>query len=158
MRIVLATLLLIQIASCRGAEHAPIVERIEMNLSGWSAVEVEIDSRGEGRYRLSNPVPSGRSGTFSLSPQQFAALVERLRPFQRQSVPLTEESIAGILEFRCPEGLPQVIDAGGFWIRWTGPEYDHHYVADFGCDHERNRARNDRLRGIMESLPVPLDR
>lgn len=158
VRIVLATLLLIVIVSCRGPERAPNIDRIEIKLSGWSAVEVEINRRGEGRYQLSDPAPAGRSGTFSLSPQKFAALVERLRPFQRQSVRLTEESIAQVLESRCPEGLPEVTDAGGFWIRWTGPEYDHHYAADFGCDHERNRARNDRLRGIMESLPVPLDR
>jgi hypothetical protein len=158
MRIVVATLLLILVDSCRGPERAPNIERIEMKLSGWSAVEVEINSRGEGRYQLSHPAPSARSGAFSLSPQQFAALVERLRPFQLQSVRLTEESVAEILEFRCPPGRPNVTDAGGFWIRWTSREYDHHYAADFGCDRERHRARNDRLRAVMESLPVPSHR
>jgi len=158
MRIVVAILILILIASCRGPERAPNVQHIEMKLSGDSAVVVEVNSRGEGRYQVSEPFPTGRSGTFLLSPQQFAALVERLRPFERTSVPLTDQSIREILEFKCAEGLPHVTDAGGFWIRWTGQEYDRHYAADFGCDHERNRDRNDHLRGIIGGLPVPLNR
>lgn len=127
-----------------------------MRLSGDAAVDVEISSGGKGRYRLSEPFPQGRSGVFSLSSQQFAALVERLRPFQGQSVPLTEESVKELLEYSCPQGVPKVTDLGGFWLHWIGPKYDHHYAADFGCDHERNRARNEELRAILESLPVPL--
>jgi hypothetical protein len=72
-------------------------------------------------------------------------------------VPLNGESVNRVLEERCPKGVPNVTDAGGFWVRWTGPGYQRHYTADFGCDHERNRARNEELRDIMRSLPVPVE-
>ncbi|WP_444858413.1 hypothetical protein [Sphingosinicella sp.] len=125
-----------------------------MKQSGWSSIEVEINSQGQGRYRVSD-FPGERQGAFSISPQQFTALVERLEPFQRQSEAMSEESITRMLEFRCPEGTPEVTDAGGFWVHWMAAGYDRHYSADFGCDRERNRTRNDELRNILRALPLP---
>lgn len=153
MRSALALLLLMLAASC-GPERSLRIERIEMKQSGWSSIEVEINNQGQGRYRVSD-FPRERRGSFTISPQQFTALVQRLEPFQRQSEAMNEESITRMLEFRCPEGMPGVTDAGGFWVRWMAAGYDRHYAADFGCDHERNRARNDELRRILETLPIP---
>jgi hypothetical protein len=155
MRFQVASLIFLLTLSCKAAEPLPKVDRIEMRQSGWSAIDVEIDSRGVGRYELSD-FPKKQAGSFSLTPQQHAALMKRLEPFQRKAEPLTDESINRVLEARCPKGVPSVTDAGGFWVHWVGLNYDHHYSADFGCDYERNRARNDELRDILRSLPVRL--
>jgi hypothetical protein len=155
VRFQVASLILLLTLGCKAADPLPKVDRIEMRQSGWSAVDVEIDSRGLGRYELTD-FPKKEAGSFSLSPQQRAALLKRLEPFQRQAEPLTDETIKRVLEARCPKGVPSVTDAGGFWVHWTGPDYDRHYSADFGCDYKRNRARNDALRGILRSLPIRL--
>ena len=68
---------------------------------------------------------------------------------------MSDDSVARMIEFRCPEGVPEITDAGGFWVHWVGPGYDRHYSADFGCDHERNRTRNDELRSVLQALPLP---
>jgi hypothetical protein len=133
----------------------PKVERIEMKRSGWSSLEIEVRTSGEGSFRLSEPFPKGHAGTFKISPKQFSTLVERLQPFQRESTPLTASSLRQLLGRACPEGVTQVTDAGGFWVHWIGPQLNDHYWADFGCDRERRRARNRELVAIMESLPVP---
>lgn len=154
VRIQLASLVVLLTIGCKAGEPPPQIDRVEIRESGWSAVDIEIDSRGMGRYVFSDP-PKQQTGSFSLTPQQRAALLKRLEPYQRQAEPLSEESLKRIIEARCPAGVPDVTDAGGFWVRWVGRNYDHHYSADFGCDHERNRARNDELRDILRSLPIP---
>ena len=155
MRLQFVSLLCLLTLSCKATEPLPKVDRIELRESGWSAVEVAIDDRGVGRYELSD-FPEKRAGSFTLTAQQHAALLKRLERFQRQAEPITDGSIKRVLEARCPRGMPSVTDAGGFWIRWTGAAYDRHYTADFGCDYVRNRARNDELKSILRSLPIPL--
>jgi hypothetical protein len=158
MRSAITWLLFLLSAGCSAPEPAPQVRRVYMKWSGWESVEVEVNRQGEGRYRLSHGTPGhprGRAGSFSISQQQFKGLLDRLRPFQRQAVPLTSQSVREILEGSCPAGVPNVTDAGGFWAHWTGPHLNSHYSADFGCDHERQRARNEQLNAILQSLPVP---
>lgn len=157
MRIASAPLLLAFIIGCTGPERAPPVERLELRLSGWSAMDVEVNRQGEGRYRLSEPVPDGRTGAFRISARQFAVLVERLAVYRRQAVPMSDGSARAFNEQRCPEGAHFVTDQGAVWIRWRGPDADEHYMADLGCDPERNAARNQDLIGIIRTLPVPLD-
>jgi hypothetical protein len=156
MRTALASFLLALAFGCSTSEHMPKVERIEMRLSGWSAVDVEVNSQGQGRYHLSKRTPNGASGSFSIPPRQFASLVERLRPFQQQAVPFTDESARGFIDMACPKGMPFTTDQGAVWVHWIGPNSDQHYLADLGCDAERNGARNEKLLGIMRSLPIPL--
>jgi len=155
MRFQITSLIFLLTLSCKSAEPLPKVDRIELRQSGESAIDIEIDTRGVGRYELSN-FPKKQAGSFSLTAQQHAALLKQLEPFQKEAEPLTDESIERVLEARCPEGVPSVTDAGGFWVHWVGPDYDSHYSADFGCDYERLRARNDELRGILRSLPIRL--
>lgn len=154
MRLAIAILLIAFTTGCAERQAPTRVERIEMRESGWTSVDVQINRRGEGQYQMSL-YPSEKKGSFSVSPRQFAALVTRLRPFQEQAVPMNDQSIRKIFEFRCPKELPDVTDAVGFWIRWVGTNYDRHYSVDFGCDYERNRVRNNQLRSILEDLPIP---
>ncbi|MFL6858071.1 MAG: hypothetical protein ACJ8EB_09215 [Allosphingosinicella sp.] len=153
-----ATFLTFVALGCSAPQPSPEVDRIELRLSGWSAVEVEVNKRGEGKYHLSEPPPHGKDGSFSLQPRQFALLVARLRPFQRQAVPLTARSAQELIDRTCPQGVPFVTDAGAVWVHWTGPGLDRHYLADLGCDAKRNAARNKELLDALKSLPVPLGR
>lgn len=72
-------------------------------------------------------------------------------------MPLTDASARAFIERKCPKGTPVIIDAGAIWVRWTGPGFDDHYMADLGCDPRRNAARNEELVSIFKSVPVPLD-
>jgi hypothetical protein len=143
-------------SGCIEPKAAPQVDRVELRISGWSAVDILVNRRGQGRYHLSDPLPTGMDGSFSVRPEQFAGLLERLKPFQKHALPLTDKSAQDFVDGRCPEGMPFVTDAGAIWVRWTGPNLDEHVLADLGCDAERNAFRNKELLETVKSLPVPL--
>ena len=155
MKGTLFALALLLASGCGRPSAVAQVERVELRLSGYFATDISVNSRGEGRFHLSYPYPKGRSGSFSISPQQFSQLVDSLTPFQRQAVPFSDKSAQEFAESSCPEGLPFTTDAGALWVHWIGPKLDGHYLADFGCDAERHAARNRQLLSIVESLPVP---
>ena len=156
MRTALASLHIALAVACSGCERASKIDPVEMRLSGWTAVDIAVNGRGEGEYHLSD-YPHKRSGSFSITPQQFARLVERFEPFRRNAVPFNDQSAQEFIELKCPKGVQYVTDSGAMWIRWTGPGSDQHYIADLGCDADRNAARNKELLSIAKSLPVPLD-
>jgi hypothetical protein len=156
MRTAFFPLLLALAVGSSGCERAIKVDRVEMRLSGWSGVDIAVDSRGNGEYRLSD-YPHKKSGSFSIKPEQFAQLVQRIEPFRRQAVPFSDESAREFIEQKCPRGVPFTTDAGAVWLHWVGPNSDQHYLADLGCDANRNAARNKELLSIVKSLPVPLD-
>ena len=127
-----------------------------MRRSGWTALDISVNKRGDGQYRLSWPLPNGTSGSFSIKPEQVASIVQRLEPYRKEAVPVTEKSMAEFVEGKpCPPDKPFTTDAGGVWVHWIGPGYNEHYLADLGCDAERNAARNKALLTILESFPVP---
>lgn len=140
-----------------GCSKSPsTINRLEMRLSGRSALDVSISRDGKGRYHYDRPLPQGVGGTFAIQPQQFSTLIKSLEPFRAQAVPVTEKSLQ---EFTfgppCPAGVPYITDAGAVWIHWEGAGYNEHYLADLSCDPERNAARNKVLLGIMSGLPIP---
>ncbi|HYW15057.1 MAG TPA: hypothetical protein VE891_02745 [Allosphingosinicella sp.] len=155
MRAAVAALLLCLTAGC-GDPRPPPVDRIEIRVSGWSAVDIAVDRGGKGSFRLSEPSPSGRAGSFSVTPLRFQRLRERLERYRNQAVPMTDESARKFIEKECPQDVPFVTDAGGVYIRWIGPDLDQHFMADLGCDRERQESRNKELLDIVKSLPVPL--
>jgi hypothetical protein len=157
MRTIVDIYLSILTVGCADPRPAAEIDRVELRVSGWSAVDLEVNSRGEGKYHLSEPFPDGKGGSFSIKPQQFTALVERLQPFRRQAVPFTDDSAQEFINRECPRGVPFVTDAGAVWVHWVGRNFDEHFLADLGCDPERNTARNRELLSVVESLPVPLD-
>jgi len=158
MRTAFAPLLLLFVAGLGSSQSAPDVDRIEMRLSGWTGTDIELNRQGERRFSISETNPRERSGTFSVTPEQFDRLLDRLEPFRRQAVPFSEESIRQFMNAECPEGVPFVTDHGAIWIRWIGRGSDRHYLADLGCDFERNASRNAELQSVIYSLPIPLER
>jgi hypothetical protein len=156
MRASFVSFLFVLTIGCSGSEPSPKVDRIEIRKSGWSAVDVSVGSQGQGQYLISE-YPTKRSGSFSISPQQFARLVERLQPFRREAVPFNEETMRRFVVAGCPKGVPFVTDQGAVWVHWIGPSSNKHYLADLGCDAERNAVRNKELIAIVKSFPVPLN-
>ena len=156
MRTALFPLLLAFAVGSSGCERAPKVDRVEMRLSGWSGVDIAVDSQGKGEYRLSD-YPHQKGGSFSITPEQFNRLVQRIEPFRRQAVPFTDKSAREFIDQKCPKGVPFTTDAGAVWLHWVGPSSDQHYLADLGCDADRNAVRNKELLSIVKSLPVPLN-
>jgi len=157
MRTGAAILLAALSGACTPSQGTKPVDRIELRLSGWTAVDVEVGRGGEGHYHLSEPLPQGRSGAFRIAPRQFETLVERLRPYRAQAVPMDAKSAAEMVNRRC-EAHNFVTDQGGVWVHWIGPDTNAHYLADLGCDPGRYAARNADLLSILHSLPVPFDR
>jgi hypothetical protein len=157
MRIVSVPLLLMFLIACTDSGRAQPVEHIELRLSGQSGLDVEVNSQGEGRYRFSERVSNGRSGKFRITAEQFTGLVERLAVYRHQAVPVSDSSANEFIERRCPDEARFVTDQGAIWVRWRGPNTDEHYVADLGCDPERNADRNEDLISIISTLPVPRD-
>lgn len=155
MRAAVTAFFLCLTAGC-GAPHPPPVDRIEIRVSGWSPVDIAVDRAGKGSFWLNEPSPSGEAGSFSITPRQFQRLRERLERYRKQAVPMTAESAREFIDKPCPGEVPFVTDAGAVYIRWTGKGLDRHFLADLGCDHERQDTRNKELLGIVKSLPVPL--
>jgi hypothetical protein len=156
MRIAMFPLLLAVAVGSSGCERASRVDRVEIRLSGWTGVDIAVDSKGKGEYRMSD-YPHQKSGSFSITQEQFAQFVRRIEPFRRQAVPFTDESARAYIDQKCPKGVPFTTDAGAVWLHWMGPRSDQHYLADLGCDADRNAARNKELLSIVKGLPVPLD-
>ena len=155
MRAVFISLLVALAIGCSGSAVSPQVDRLEIRKSGWSAADIAVNSQGQGQYLISD-YPTKRAGSFQVSQQQFARLVERLRPFQREAMPFNDETMRQVVDAGCPKGVPFVTDAGAVWVHWVGPSLNEHFLADLGCDYERNAARNKELIAVVKSFPVPL--
>ena len=154
MRLLLVPLVFVLATSCHEAAH---IDQIYIRKSGWSAVDITLKSAGTGHFEISGYARK-KTGSFSFTPQPFRALRDRLEPFRTQSVPFSDASVREfIIGGVCPKGVPYVTDQGAVYIRWTGPSVDEHYLADLGCDHVRNAARNKELLAIVKSFPVPLN-
>lgn len=155
MRATYLSLLFVLATGCGGSGASPKVDRLEIRKSGWSAVDVSVNSKGQGQYLISD-YPRKRSGSFSITPQQFAGLVERLQPFRREAVPFNEKTMRQFIETGCSRGVPYITDQGAVWVHWVGSPNEH-YLADLGCDSERYAARNKELIAIVKSFPLPLN-
>lgn len=155
MRALFASFVLLIASSCAPDNRSAEIERLELRLSGWSSLDVVIDADGHGTYKDSEPHPDGKKGSFKLTQAELLELLGKLQPYRKQAVPFSEESAMRFIEQVCPKGVPQVTDAGAFYVRWQSADEDVYYLAEFGCDHERLAQRNVELREIVEGLPIP---
>lgn len=143
-------------ASCQDP-RAEQIDRIEGKFGGWNAIEFTINRTGDGTF-VSYPLnPPPKTTPFKVLPAAFEAFERRLSKYRDEAVPVTEKSIRANMDFVCPPGVPNVTDQGFAHIIWVGRNVKKHFLADFGCDHIRYKARNDDLREIVASLPLPKD-
>jgi hypothetical protein len=151
MRMIPALLLLA--AGCGNVDR-DFSQQVNTLHIGAVGLDVSISNDGRGRFSNGRFAQPPTSGTFAISPQQYSNLLKQLSEFREESAP-ADESSRSYLNTSCPRGLPYLTDAGMISIRWKGVGFDQIYIADFGCDYERNAARNTKLRTILKGLPVP---
>ena len=137
-----------------GASDAPNVEQIELRYSGPVATDVLINASGHGQFHTTAPEPTGASGTFKLSQQDFRSFLTQLDPYRARAVAFSEASARKFSRARCPPEVPFQLHAGAMYVRWTGPSTDVHTLIDFGCNAERNARRNQTLREVFYRLPL----
>jgi hypothetical protein len=126
-----------------------------MRRSGWVAEDVTVTSSGSGTYHVNAPPHSVVSGTFKMTEKQFSALLSDLEPYRGQAEPYSEESAMRFMKGICPAEASRTYDSGAMYIRWRGPNYDVHFLMDFGCDANRNADHYSRMHSIFERLPLP---
>jgi hypothetical protein len=144
-------LFLLVLLNCRGADQPLPVSSLELRAPD---LYISLNAAGDGWYQTENSRPTPVQKTIRTGPAGFERLLSQVAPFRSQSGP-TDETARRFLSTNCPDGVPYVTDNGALSIRWMGKAVDQIYIADLGCDYERNAARNERLFTILESLPVP---
>lgn len=139
----------------KGVPEGP-VQRIEIRQSGWESIDIVVTRSGSGSFELSGLAPEPITGTFRVTPQEFINLEARISEFRKSAVPRTDATIEKMVNRRCPQGVPYVTDNGAIYVRWIGNGFDQHYLAELGCDSQRNADRNAKLIAVVRSLPVPI--
>jgi len=154
MRLLVALIAMLFVVACGKADR-PEIEKIEIRQSGWQSQDVTIASTGLGNYHISEPYPEGQSGTFKMTHEQFVSFLSSLEPYRADAEPYTDESALRFIKYSCPPKVPRTTDAGAIYIRWRGPEYDMHFLMNFGCNSKHHAKRNSQLRRTFEQLPLP---
>lgn len=85
-----------------------------------------------------------------MTQKQFAAFLASLEPYRAKAKRYTRD-----VKSTCPSEVRRTLDAGAMYIRWIGPQYNVHFLMDFGCDTERNPAMNRQMHRTFEQLPLP---
>jgi hypothetical protein len=134
----------------RSASSLP-VESVELGATG---LDVRITSQGKGSYLYGMSNPSQKRTTFDIGSTGFKRLISSVAPFRIHAGPI-KQTVERFYNNACSEGVPFVTDQGLISVRWTGKGFDQIYIADLGCDYDRNAARNKKLFAILNSLPVP---
>jgi hypothetical protein len=139
---------ILALGACGSAPSNGELEQIEIaHASVWGGVRVVLTGDGSGRlYR------GDTADEFDLAPDQFADFVERLKPFEEQSVAATEINVSKMLDRRCPKGVPMVNDAGIVTVTWVGGGLERVYFADLECHVGRHAAWNRQLLSILNNL------
>ena len=61
-------------------------------------MDIAINGRGDGEYRIIRDKPPEKVGKFSITPDQFTRLLERMEPFRRLAIPYSVESALEMIE------------------------------------------------------------
>jgi hypothetical protein len=145
------------LTNCAPRKEEPVVDTIEIQISGWVGYNVIVHANGTGEFEGSPSLAVKSKKAFALKQGQFEKLASTLRPYLRYAQPVTDKSIRDIVEGawpKCPSVYPRTMDAGALYLHWRGPRMNVHYLVDFGCDEQRNRGRNERLFDAVHQLPI----
>ncbi len=151
-----AILLLLALAAC--AKPPATIDTLEIRLSGKRGVLITLNREQGGQIALDASSKGTPPSRFTLPPERFDAIVRQLEPFREDATPATDESVAALNENgNCPFFAPYSTDQGSIWVKWSGQNVSEHYLAELGCDPDRNRARNAELQAIIGQLPISLE-
>ena len=149
-----ALLLLLALAAC--AKPPATIDALEIRLSGKRGVLITLNREQGGQIALDASTKGTPPSRFALPRERFDAIVRQLESFREDATPATDESVAALNNARnCPFLAPYPTDQGAIWVKWSGQNVSEHYLVELGCDADRNRARNTRLRAIIDQLPIP---
>ena len=155
MRVAFACIPILLLASC--SSHSVKIDTIEIHRSGSVSYNVIVHENGAGEFEGSHTLPEKGKRAFTLKPGQFQQLATALRPYMRDARPVSDASLREVMEGqwpRCPKQTGYAMDVGALYLRWQGPTTNVHYLVDFGCDHDANSARNQRLLDAVHQLPI----
>jgi len=153
MRTSFVSLLFAFLVGCGGTHPSPKVDRVEIRLSGPTGLYVTVNSQGEGHYDYAPPMPE--SGSFTLTQQQFANFLQRLRLLRAQATQVPANGNWRSIYKECPKGSQVFGSPEAIWIHWVGERLDQVYFANLQCDPYRDFARQNEIFGMLRSLPIP---
>lgn len=149
MRIALLGLLVVLTLGCERAP--PRVDRLDIQLTGSTELDVMVNRSGQGRYVYHGELPE--SGAFEISPRQFDALLKRVQPFRPKAQ--TSPHYPRRISSRCPSGKSVLPGAGTIKVLWKGKRLNESYLANLDCDWKRQAVANEALFAALRSLPIP---
>lgn len=155
MRATLAFLATASLMSC--SPPAAKIDTIEIHRSGEVGYNVIIRSDGSGEFTGSPLLAEKGNRAFKLKAGQFDRFASVIEPYFRYARPVTDASSRDIIYGnwpKCPPKTPYTYDVGALYFRWHGPGTNVHYLIDFGCDYDANRARYQRLSDAVHQLPI----
>lgn len=142
------TIMCIGTASC-GDSMPPAMDQIEIFAPG---LEISIKQNGAGQFHQQ---VENKKGHFNLGREGFVKLQTRTEPYRISHDAMSAEAVSDYVAKAKRCDIDYINDQGGITFHWQGQSVDQFYTVDYGCDHERHAARNQTLREILASLPVP---
>ena len=138
-------------SACSGPS-TPTIDQLEVVAPG---LQIAIDGQGNGRFIKRPRRQHEVAGKFTLNADQFEALIRRLEVYRRSNAVIAAGDFKRVW-MQAPQCEDTFVsDSGGMTVHWIGPALDEFYIADYGCDPQRNDAKYRDLRAILHSLPVP---
>lgn len=155
MRAWFACMVAVLLASC--SVDVPKVDTIEIHRSGDVSYNVIVHANGTGEFEGSRLLPEKGKRAFALKPGQFDQLASAIEPYMHDARPVTDASLHDIVYGnwpKCAPKSPYTYDVPALYLRWQGPKINVHYLVDFGCNYDANRARDQRLLDAVHRLPI----
>jgi hypothetical protein len=155
--IILVALYGIFLGACSQPNNAPADELRLRSFSGWGVTETaHLKRNGQSRYQVEyTDGETNRAGNLRISASQFDAVEAQLRRLRASARDQESITVEDILNAGCAPHEPYVTDTGGLHIAWINSQGTFVTSVFYGCDPERNAARNASLRQMFDGLGIP---
>jgi hypothetical protein len=155
--IILVALYGLFLEACSQPNNAPADELRLRFFSGWGETQIaHLKRNGQSSYQVEyTGGQTNRAGNLNISPGQFDAVEAQLRPLRASARNQDSMTVEDILNAGCAPDEPYVTDTGGLHIAWINNQGTFVTSVFYGCDPERNAARNASLRQMFDGLGIP---
>jgi hypothetical protein len=145
------------LGACSQPNNAPPDELRLRLFSGWGETQIaHLKRNGQSRYQVEyTDGQTNSAGNLNISQGQFDAVEAQLRPLRASAKNQDSITVEDILNAGCAPDEPYVTDTGGLHIAWINNQGTFVTSVFFGCDPERNAARNSSLRQMFDGLRIP---